>query len=242
MQQQIEQAYEGFQFHQIYQRIHQFCVTDMGGFYLDILKDRLYTTRKTSQARLSAQTAMQHILESLVRSLAPILSFTAEEVWEHMSGAREDSVLFATRYSEFDALPEDADADQFWQTVINVRDEVSKQIENVRVAGDIGAALDANVSLYANDSLLNLLQRLENELRFVLITSDAEVLPLDQAPASAVESDMAGLKIAVIPSTAEKCVRCWHRRPEVGRIAAHPELCERCVENVDGTGERRIFA
>jgi len=242
MQKQIEDSYENYQFHQIYQRLHQFCVVDMGGFYLDILKDRLYTTDKSSKARLSAQTAMQHILESLVRVLAPILSFTAEEIWGHMSGEREASVLFATRYAGLDEFPTDEIADAKWASIISVRDEVAKQIEALRAAGDIGSALDASVHLYADGNIFDLLSELADELRFVLITSHAQVQVLSDAPATAVQSDVAELKVEVTANINNKCVRCWHRRPEVGSIKAHPELCSRCVENIEGDGEPRSFA
>lgn len=242
MQLQIEQAYEDFQFHTIYQRIHHFCVVEMGGFYLDILKDRLYTCQKSSKARISAQTAMQHILESMVRCLTPILSFTAEEIWGHMAGEREASVLFATRYTGLDELPADLAADEFWRTIIKARDEVSKQIEAVRTEGKIGAGLDAGVSLYAEDSLFREIDQLQAELRFVLITSEAQVLPLQQAPASAQSSEIEGLKISVKALDDSKCVRCWQRRPEVGEITAHPELCLRCVDNIEGAGETRLHA
>jgi len=242
MQDDIEAAYENFQFHQIYQRLHQFCVVDMGGFYLDILKDRLYTTGTTSRARLSAQTAMHHILESLVRCLTPILSFTAEEIWGHMDGEREASVLMTTRYTKFDDCPSDTDGDEFWQTIVNVRNEVSKQIEAVRVAGDIGAGLDARVSLFADDELLSVLNRIADELRFVLITSDVQIMGLDQAGDNSVQTEISGLKVLVEAMSEEKCVRCWHRRPELGSISEHPELCSRCVLNVDGEGEQRLYA
>jgi isoleucyl-tRNA synthetase len=242
LQKQIEDAYQSYQFHQIYQRLHQFCVVDMGGFYLDILKDRLYTTGKSSRARLSAQTAMNHILESLVRSIAPILSFTAEEIWGHMTGEREESVLFATRYEALDNLPSDPEADAQWSSLIAIRNEVSKQIEALRVAGDIGSALDAKVQLFADSSIQSVLQPLGGELRFVLITSEATVNSLEQASEDAQESETPGLKIAVSALNDEKCVRCWHRRPEVGSLQEHPELCERCVSNVDGDGEAREIA
>jgi len=242
MQTQIEASYESYQFHQIYQRLHQFCVVDMGGFYLDILKDRLYTTNKSSRARLSAQSAMQHILESLVRLLTPILSFTAEEIWGHMAGEREESVLFATRYTGLDEIPQDNVADKAWSDVITVRDEVAKQTEALRVAGSIGSSLDAGVSLYAEGATFETLHALDSELRFVLITSNATVQQLSDAPSDAVQSDIAELKIAVSAVSDEKCVRCWHRRPEVGSLEAHPELCGRCVENIDNDGEVRNFA
>ncbi len=242
MQKQIEASYESYQFHQIYQRLHQFCVVDMGSFYLDILKDRLYTTNATSQARLSAQTAMQHILESLVRVLTPILSFTAEEIWGHMAGEREESVLFATRYTGLDGIANDEAADAQWQQVIAVRNEVSKRIESLRTDGKVGSALDANVELYAGSELHATLHDLGDELRFVLITSEASLHALNEAPSDASDTELSDLKVRVSPLTDEKCVRCWHRRPEVGTINAHPELCTRCVENVDGDGELRRVA
>jgi isoleucyl-tRNA synthetase len=242
VQDEIEQAYENFQFHSIYQRIHQFCVVDMGAFYLDILKDRLYTCDSSSRARLSAQTAMQHILESMVRWITPILSFTAEEIWEHMGSDREPSVLFATRYTGLDDIPTDQAADDFWTTIMSVRDEVSKQIEMVRVAGKIGAGLDASVTLYAEPVLFEQLIKLDDEVRFVLITSAASVLPAAQAPIEAVVTDLPDLKLAILPLEDEKCVRCWQRRPEVGDIAEHPELCQRCVTNIQGDGEIRLHA
>ena len=240
MQKQIEDSYESYQFHQIYQRLHQFCVVDMGSFYLDILKDRLYTCDKSSKARLSAQTAMQHILESLVRCLTPILSFTAEEIWGHMAGEREDSVLFATRYEFLESIPVDAESDAEWDALIAIRNEVSKQIEGLRVDGKIGSALDANVTLYAEKDTYESLSKLGDELRFMLITSEANLAPLDQASEDAAQSEIAGLKIAVSVLTDEKCVRCWHRRPDVGTFAEHPELCGRCISNVDGSGEVRF--
>ncbi len=242
MQKQIETSYETYQFHQIYQRLHHFCVVEMGGFYLDIIKDRLYTLAPTSSARLSAQTAMQHILESLVRSVTPILSFTAEEVWGHMSGEREESVLFATRYTGLDDISVDTAADDEWDAIIAIRNEISKQIEALRVAGDIGSALDANVSLFADGDTFSTLEKLSDELRFVLITSDASLEPLNAASESAVQSDISSLKIAVSVSSDEKCVRCWHRRADVGDVAEHPELCVRCVSNVSGDGEIRNHA
>ena len=196
----------------------------------------------SSQARLSAQTAMQHILESLVRSLMPILSFTAEEIWGHMAGEREASVLYTTTYQPLTELPDDLQSDSDWQTVIAVRDEVAKQIEAIRGEGKIGSALDANVELFADGDIYQKISSLGDELRFVLITSAASIAPLDQASSSAVDTDIAELKIVVSPLSDEKCVRCWHRRPDLGSIAEHPELCVRCVENIDGDGEQRLHA
>ncbi|MDB4511829.1 isoleucine--tRNA ligase [Arenicella sp.] len=242
MQKDIAKSYADFNFRLVYQRLQEFCSIQMGSFYLDILKDRLYTTGKTSHARLSAQTAMTHILESLVRCMAPILSFTSEEIWGHMTGERTASVLFEEYYDGFTQLEEAPQADQFWQTIIDVRNEVSKQIESVRNAGKIGAGLDARVTLYADDQLKHSLSRIEPELRFVLITSAATVCAFDTADTDAVATDNPGLKVSVTALSDDKCVRCWHRRPEVGSITQHPELCSRCVENIDGEGEVRLYA
>ncbi len=242
LQADIAAAYENYQFHSIYQRMHRFCVVEMGGFYLDILKDRLYTMPKTSHARLSAQTAMQHILEVLTRELMPILSFTAEEIWGHMKGARAPSVLYATRYAGLDEVLNDEQADQRWQLIIDARNEVLKKIEKLRVDGKIGSALDAHVSLFADSDMAQALAGLEDELRFVLITSQAKLDTLDQALENAMTTDVESLKVAVNAVTDEKCVRCWHRRPDIGENQNHPELCLRCVSNVDGDGEIRSFA
>ena len=243
LQADIANAYENYQFHTIYQRLHQFCVVEMGGFYLDILKDRLYTMPKTSQARLSAQTAMQHILEVLVRELMPILSFTAEEIWGHMNGEREQSLLFATRYSALDKVPDDAAGDQQWQNIINARNAVSKQIEGLRVEGKIGAALDVHVDLFADGDLADSIKPLGDELRFVLITSEATLADKDKAPENAATTELDSLKVLVKPLDNEKCVRCWHRRPDIGQNSSHPKLCLRCVTNIDndGVGETRRF-
>ncbi|GAB6067870.1 isoleucine--tRNA ligase [Methylothermus subterraneus] len=244
LQQEVVKAYESYQFHQVYQKVHNFCAVDLGGFYLDVIKDRQYTCRTDSLARRSTQTAMYHIAEALVRWLAPILSFTADEVWEFLPGEREESVFLTTWYSGLCALPEDHPMNRaFWEQVIAVRGEVAKELEKLRARGGIGASLEAEVRLYCNDELYALLNRLEDELRFVLITSKAEVLPLDQAPPAASEAEaLAGLKILAEPSPHPKCVRCWHRRPEVGTDPRHPGLCRRCVENVEGEGEVRRYA
>jgi len=207
MQRFISGSYQSCNFHLIYQRLHQFCVVDMGGFYLDIIKDRLYTTGRDSHARLSAQTAMQHILESLVRCIAPILSFTAEEIWGHMAGEREASVLFATYYDGITHEMRDSDADAEWASIISVRNAVAKQIEALRVAGDIGSTLDAGVQLYADGEIYDQLRVLGDELRFVLITSAASVHALNDATDGSIETDITGLKIKVTTSTDEKCVR-----------------------------------
>ncbi|MDH3644737.1 MAG: isoleucine--tRNA ligase, partial [Gammaproteobacteria bacterium] len=243
LQAEIRKAFDGFNFHAIYQKLHQFCVVDMGGFYLDILKDRLYTMPQDSNGRRSAQTAMYHILEALVRWLAPLISFTAEEIWLHMPGERPESVLLTTWYEDWPETALDAhgmDA-EFWSVVIVVRQEVSRRLEVLRGDGRIGSNLDAEVTIYADADYAEPLTKLGDELRFLLITSDAQVAPVGEADGSAESTTCDGVKVAVSVAEHEKCIRCWHRRPDVGADPDHPEICRRCVSNVAGDGERRKY-
>jgi isoleucyl-tRNA synthetase len=159
-----------------------------------------------------------------------------------MAGEREESVLFATRYKMLDDVPPEPDADADWAQIIAVRNEVSKQIETLRVDGKIGSALDANVCLYAGGNTHKVLHDVGDELRFILITSEASLSPLSEAPPQANATEVDELKVMVSALEVDKCVRCWHRRPDVGLIEAHPELCGRCVENIDGDGESRLIA
>ena len=249
LQEQVRQAYNEYEFHRIYQLVHNFCAVDMGSFYLDIIKDRQYTTRADSIPRRSAQTAMYHVVEALVRWFAPIMSFTAEEIWRHIPGQRAESVFLSAWYELPSAgyteseLQRHMDAG-FWERVITVRDAVSKELEKLRVGGAIGSSLDAEVDLYADGETAALLRLLEDELRFVLITSYARVHDVAARPDEAVESDIPGLQLwlRVTPSAHAKCVRCWHHREDVGENPEHPELCRRCVENVAGEGEQRRYA
>ena len=249
LQEQVRQAYDDYEFHRIYQLVHNFCAVDMGSFYLDIIKDRQYTTQADSIPRRSAQTAMYHVVEALVRWFAPIMSFTAEEIWRHIPGQRAESVFLATWYELPSAgyteseLQRHMDAG-FWERVITVRDAVSKELEKLRVGGAIGSSLDAEVDLYADEETAALLRLLEDELRFVLITSYARVHDVAARPDEAVEADIPGLQLwlRVTPSAHAKCVRCWHHREDVGVNPEHPELCGRCVKNVAGDGELRRYA
>lgn len=243
VQKELIDAYDNYQFHSIYQKLHHFCAVDMGSFYLDIIKDRQYTTQTDSLARRSCQTAMYHIAEAMVRWLAPILSFTAEEIWQNLPGARESSVFLSLWYEELHALnPEDEMGQNFWQHVMQVRDAVNKEIENQRNAGVVGSALAADITLYCDNYLKTLLDKLGNELRFVTITSSVTVKSLQDKPDNAAATDTPDCFVLVEPSSATKCSRCWHRVPSVGKHTDHPELCARCVENVDGEGEHRLYA
>jgi isoleucyl-tRNA synthetase len=240
LQAQVIDAYRKYAFHLIYQKVHNFCVVDLGGFYLDILKDRLYTTPAHSEARRSAQTAMYHIAEAMVRWLAPILSFTADEIWRFMPGERSASVFLETWH----AMPEPPQPDVNWPALMALRADVTRELEKLREAGTIGAPLDAEVDVYVSAGNGARFAQLGEELRFVFITSDARVHEVQRAPADAVPATSAGegVWISVRPAQAMKCVRCWHHRPDVGSAPAHPELCGRCVVNVSGEGEQRRFA
>ena len=246
LQGEIRKAYDGNHFHVVYQKLHNFCAVEMGGFYLDIIKDRQYTTPAESLPRRSAQTAMYHIISALSRWLAPILSFTAEEIWREIPGGGGKPSIFLERW--YEGLPAAAGLDvdlPFWDRVIEVRDEVNKELEQLRASGAIGASLDAEVDIYCEPPLLEDLRALGDELRFVLITSDACVHPTAERPADVRQArcDGAGnFWLGVSRSPHGKCVRCWHRRADVGTHREHPELCGRCVTNVSGEGERRLYA
>ena len=249
LQEQVQQAYESYEFHRIYQLGHNFCAVDMGSFYLDIIKDRQYTTQENSVPRRSAQTAMYHVIEALACWLAPILSFTAEEIWPHLPGKHEDSVFLSTWYELPSAFYSEGEILQrmgagFWGHIVAVREAVSKELESLRVAGEIGSSLAAEVDLYADAETQAMLNTVGDELRFILITSYARVHAADECPDDAVAADVPGLvfSIRVTASAHDKCVRCWHHREDVGSSAEHPELCGRCIENVTGAGEQRRFA
>ncbi len=243
LQRAVKDAYESYEFHRIYQRVHNFCVLDMGGFFLDIIKDRLYTTQADSLARRSAQSAMFHIAEAMVRWLAPILSFTAEEIWAGLPGERVESVFLSTWYAVPGASRAAADVD--WALLLKVREAVSRELERLRNENQIGSGLAADVDLYCDDAVRARLNELGEELRFVFITSEARAHPLRERPDDAVEIEdfsAGSLFVVARPSQNDKCTRCWHRRPDVGGDPAHPEICGRCVVNVDGDGEERRFA
>lgn len=236
----IKDAYDSYQFHRVYQALHNFCVVDLGGFYLDIIKDRQYTCQENSRARRSAQTAMYHILEALVRWVAPILSFTADEVWGYMPGERSATVFTETWYDGLVPLGEGEMNREFWSEMSRVRDDVNKTIEVWKKEGKVASAMEADVSLYVNGDLKQKLDALGDELRFVLITSNASTHNKEDTADGAMQTDYG--YIAVKTSAHEKCSRCWQRREDVGSQADHPELCGRCTLNVAGEGEERHYA
>jgi isoleucyl-tRNA synthetase len=222
--------YGRFEFHLVTQRLQTFCSEDLGGFYLDILKDRLYTCRRDSAARRSAQSALHHITQILLRLMAPILSFTSEEAWAVLHPGSNDSLFFHTWT---DVIPPQAGEEALlakWRRLREIRAAVQRQLEDLRQSGGIGSSLQAEVALAAPEGDRALLESLGPDLRFVLITSSATIEPGE------------ALAIRVTPSAHAKCDRCWHYVADVGRDARHPSLCGRCVSNIEGPGEDRRHA
>ena len=232
LQAEILAHYEAYEFHPVVAKLQQYCSEDLGGFYLDVLKDRLYTTAEKSVARRSAQTALHHITHAMLRWMAPFLSFTAEEAWATPNATGKpfgsaQSIFFET-YSDLPA-PEQA-LMQKWQRLLDIRAAANKEIEAVREQGQVGSSLQANLYITAPAEDMALLQSLGEDLKFVFITSTVTL--------AAGES----LCFTVQPATAPKCERCWHYRDDVGSDAAHPTICARCSSNLFGAGETRSMA
>ncbi len=242
LQAELIEAYQAYQFHIVVQKIHHFCLDDLGRFYLDIIKDRQYTMQTNSLGRRSAQTALYHIAHAFARWMMPILSFTTEELWDYLPGKQESSVLLTTWYDGLAALPADALFNvAYVEKLQTVRDAVNKAIEGLRAAGVLGSSLEAAIWLYCAPDLYALLQALGDELHFAFIASKATLAHLQEAPADAMVTDVAHLKLKVEAIDAAKCERCWHRVPDVGALADYPGICGRCVENIAGTGEVRRY-
>ena len=232
LQASVQADYDRYDFHHIVQSLQNFCSEELGAFYLDVLKDRLYTTAPNSMARRSAQTALWLITQTMLRLMAPILAFTTEEVWtllaSKMNGAPESIML-----SDAAALPQVADAAALsakWERIRAIRAEVAKAMETVRGEGAIGSSLQAEVTIVAPQDDADALRSLGDDLKFVFISSAASVATGE------------ALQISVTPSAQPKCERCWHQRNSVGQNTAHPGWCDRCVANVDGAGEVRSCA
>jgi isoleucyl-tRNA synthetase len=237
LQREIGQHFEAYEFHPVAAKLQMYCSEDLGGFYLDILKDRLYTAGTTSKARRSAQTAIWHITNALLRVMAPMLSFTAEEAWTVFAdkdtyAASGETIFTQTYYT----LPEIADAPALlarFAALRELRAEVTKRLEEVRIAGGIGSSLQAELEIRASGDKYALLNSLGDDLKFVFITSQATVTQVGSEAEEAV---------VVTPSPHQKCERCWHYRADVGAHADHPGICGRCVSNLFGNGEARKFA
>ncbi|MGN6479644.1 isoleucine--tRNA ligase [Luteibacter sp.] len=233
-------AYERYDFPEIVQRVQNFCTNELGALYLDVTKDRLYTMPTESLGRRSAQSAMYRIAEAMVRWIAPMLSFTAEEIWQHLPGTRSESVLFETFYEGLD-VRQDAETRAWWSKLLTIRETASRVLEGMRKAGQIGASLDATLTLHADLPTQSALAESADELRFFFITSDVTLAPLEGRPANAekVELEEGEVYVSAAVTDWAKCIRCWQHRADVGHDPAHPEICGRCVENVAGPGEDR---
>jgi len=247
LQEEIIAAYDNYEFHNVVHKLMNFCTTELGGFYLDIIKDRQYTAKDDSVARRSCQTAIYLIAEAMTRWMAPILSFTAQEVWQALpaiAGKARDEFVFTDVW--FDGLVSTEQQSKFsndyWDQIIQVRGAVNKALEAARKEKTVGKGLEASVTLYATTELADVLAKLEDELRFVLITSNATIEVVTSAPSTAIATDVTGLWLSVSTSTGSKCERCWHITDDIGHSDEHPELCGRCITNVDGDGELRKFA
>ncbi|MGI3091765.1 isoleucine--tRNA ligase [Vibrio diabolicus] len=242
-QEEIVKAYEEYNTHGVTQRLMQFCSIEMGSFYLDVIKDRQYTAKRGGNAQRSCQTALYYIVEALVRWMAPIMSFTADEIWNEMPGERDKFVFTGEWFDGLFGLAEGEELNnEFWAEIQAVRGAVNKLLEDARKEKTIGSALQAEVTLFADDALAAKINKLEDELRFVLLTSAAKVKPLGEKTDAAQATDIEGLFVEVAAAEGEKCDRCWHHTPDVGTIEGHEKICGRCVSNVEGEGEVRKFA
>ena len=237
LQSQVIKGYDEYNFHHVMKMIINFCTNDLGGFYLDIIKDRQYTTQTNSLARRSAQSALFHISHAMVRWLTPILSFTSEEIWQYLPAASKESIFLQTWYEGLDGNFENRSIEVARDINISLR----KELEQMRRDKVIGSSLDAEVDIYCTDEVYNALLELKSELRFVFITSEASIHLIKDKPKDAVDVDEK-LALRVKKSSYEKCVRCWHHRIEIGENKLHKDLCDRCIENVSGKGENRVFA
>jgi isoleucyl-tRNA synthetase len=232
LQTEILGDFDRYEFHLAVQKFVGFCSEDLGSFYLDILKDRLYTTGETSHARRAAQSALHHITHAMMRLMAPILSFTANEIWQTL-GLDKDATVFEELWYQLPAHGLGVDRIQAWEAIIEVRGLAAKEIEVLRAAGQVGSSLQAELELHASGAKFDALNSLNEDLRFAMITSGAKVYKV---------VDEANEKILVKASAHTKCDRCWHYREDVGVNAEHPSICGRCVSNLFGQGEQRTYA
>ena len=229
----VEKAYDDFEFHVVFHSLHNFCAVDMSAFYLDILKDRLYTAKSASRERRSGQTVMHAILSAMVRLMAPVLSFTADEVWGYMKDASKKESVFLTSFPQAEVSYIDEALEARWDKVIAVRSEVAKVLEALRRDKVIGHSLDAGVTFYAGPELYDFLNGYRNDLPFILIVSSVAIEKESDAPAKAYTSEIVkGLKITAGPAKGAKCGRCWMYQESVGTVKEHPQLCSRCARNL----------
>ncbi len=228
--QRVRKAYDEYEFHTVFHSLHNFCAVDMSSFYLDVLKDRLYTAKAGSVERRSGQTAMYRILATLLRLMAPVLSFTADEVWGYMKAGANVPSVFLAAFPKVDEQMIDAGLEARWDRILTLRGEVAKVLEALRRDKKIGHGLDAGVTLYAEPKLHEFLQGYEKDLATIFIVSSVTLAKESAAAADAVASEtIAGLKIAAGPARGAKCGRCWMYQESVGTVAEHPTICSRCA-------------
>ena len=230
LQEDVLKLYESYSYHNVVQKIHNFCVNELGGIYLDIVKDRLYTCKDSSHARQSCQTSLNYVLNTMVRLTAPILSFTSEEIWQtHPSLKGQNESIFLSKYFESKQEGECVISSSDWARIFEIKDIVNQSIERLRNENKLKGSLDSNVIISANEEDKSILDKLGSELHFVFISSQASVIDGDT------------LSIQIDQMSDEKCTRCWHRDSTVGESKVHPEICSRCEENIDQSGESRSF-
>ena len=229
----VLKAYEDFNFHLVYHNLHNFCVLDLSSFYLDIIKDRLYTSPKESAARRSAQSAMHEILETLVRLMAPVLSFTADEIWQYMTGKERALSVHADLFLPLNEEYRDTELAERWEEIIDVRKEVTKVLELARKEKRIGHSLDASVELGLSHELSVKLTSYMDQLRSIFIVSSVDLVEINQVDGGYESETVPGLKVKVSPSSDPKCERCWIHDPSVGDDKNHPNTCKRCRNVLD---------
>lgn len=242
LQEKIIEDYEQYQFHKILKNIMHFCSIQMGAFYFEIIKDRQYTLQSNARARRSSQTAIYHILQAFVRWIAPILSFTADEIWEYMPGAHEKYVFTDQWYRHL--FPLDSNTlfnEEFWQFILQLRNDVNKAIENGRNQKWFAQALEVEVTLYAKPKAMVYLEQLNHELRFVFLSAQVHCIATEDWPAEALCSETGQYTITVQKTNDKKCTRCWQYVHDVGVNPTHPEICGRCDKNLHGEGETRLY-
>ncbi len=247
LQDEIINAYNDYEFHVVVHKLMNFCTNELGGFYLDIIKDRQYTAKADSNARRSCQTAMYLVAEAMTAWMAPILSFTAQEIWQALpmpiEGSRDEFIFTGVWFDGLTTMSCDEEfGNDYWTQLLSVRAEVNRALELARKDKVVGKALEAQVTLYVTSELARNLEKLGNELRFVLITSKVTIEIVEQAPKNVIETEVDGLWLSVAQANGTKCERCWHVTEDIGKSEDHPNLCGRCIINIDGEGETRQFA
>ena len=234
----IQEAYEAFEFHKVYHTLHGLCATELSAFYFDILKDRLYSSHPESKERRSAQTAVYYILMTLLRDMAPVLSFTAEESYRYIPEALkpEAKTIFATQEIDGTNFVLSEETRKNWETLLAVRSEITKAIEPIRQSGEIGHSLDTHVDLYLREDIRKALDGLQTDMRSVCIVSQLILHDIKDAPVDAYFAETEGVAVTVSKAAGEKCERCWIYSDELGKNPEHPTLCPRCAEVMKNLG------